>query len=322
MKNSALVFCLVLGACSSRGHVASNRRTSVSNTMNRQIAGAADAGEGDAQLRILRAAVLADPTNLGDRLSLANHYWKSGAAELAVDHYRIAADHAPANSSVAILLARALRDCDRAQDAIDSLVKFCDRNANPSPSLLSLLGILQDDAGRFADAERVYRAAVQLDGARADVRNNLGYNLLLQGKPAEAVEQFQQALKADPHSEVAHNNLGLALLAQWKDDSQPKEALLHWQSVSDPASAHNNLAAVLIDQKRYQDARSELEIALGYQKDHPAALKNLKLVAQLDGGSDHFDRPAHNSFWKRVKTVFSTRRKAGKPADGVLAASR
>jgi len=99
----------------------------------------------------------------------------------------------------------------------------------------------------------------------------------MQKRPSEAAFEFRQALKLKPHSEVARNNLGLALA------ETPQEAVLHWQSVSDPATAHSNMAALLIEQGRYEDARKELDLALGYNKSHAAALSNLKLVSELDG---------------------------------------
>ena len=77
--------------------------------------------------------------------------------------------------------------------------------------------------------------------------------------------------------------------------------------MSDPASAHNNLASVLIEQGRYAEARKELEIALSYQADHPAALANFKLVGELDGGPKIPSPASNHSFWKRVKTVFKSK---------------
>ena len=61
------------------------------------------------------------------------------------------------------------------------------------------------------------------------------------------------------------------------------DAVLHWQSISDPATAHSNMAALLIEQARYAEARKELDLALGYNRNHAAALSNLKLVSELDG---------------------------------------
>jgi hypothetical protein len=84
-------------------------------------------------------------------------------------------------------------------------------------------------------------------------------------------------MKASPGSEVARNNLAAALA------DTPQEAVTQMQSISDPATAHSNLAALLIEQGKYAEARKELELALGYNKGHAAALNNLKLVSELDG---------------------------------------
>lgn len=309
VRHIVAALVLVLTGCSGRHHTVAGTPT-VTQTMQRQVTQAIDLGDGDVITRDLRQRLVADPWDLATRLALADRYWKAGALELAIDHYRLAAERFPDHPKVAMLLARALRDFNHPQDAIAALRKFSGPNAEAPPDLLSLLGILEDDAGEFAEAERAYRAALTQAPARADLHNNLGYNLLLQAKPKEAIEQFQAALKIEPHSQLANNNLGLALVAQWKDDSQPTEALLHWQSVSDPASAHNNLATVLIEQGRYADARKELEIALGYQGNHAAALANLRLAGELDGGPKTPVTPVHNSFWKRVKTVFNARKPA------------
>lgn len=303
----------MLLACSCASHSPAVQSSAPVPTViqaNRQVQNAIDAGDGDYQTRALRERLVDDPNNLTIRLALADRYWKAGVPELTIEHYRFASGKFPDNAKVAILLGRALRDFNRAPQAIATLVDFCAHNSQQPADLLSLLGILEDDAGEFVEAENAYRAAIAQSPDRSDLRNNLGYNLLLQRKPAEAVDQFEAALKIDPRSQIAHNNLGVALLARWTDDSQPKEALLHWQSVSDPATAHNNLATILMEQKRYAEARKELEYALGYQKDHEAALRNLKLVAQLDHGSAVPEPAVRNSFWKRVKTVFTTRKPA------------
>ena len=281
--------------------------------MKRQITNAVDAGDGDYVIRQLREKLVADPADLPIRLQLAERYQETGYPELAIEHYRLAAARFPANAAVAMRLAKSLRQFEHPNEAIESLATFCKNNASPPPELLSLLGILRDDAGQFSEAEKVYRTALGAAPTLAYLHNNLGYNLLLQGRPKEAADEFRAALAIDPHSRLANDNLGLALLAQWKTDEQPKEALLRWESVSGPATAHNNLASVLIEQGRYADARKELEVALAYQKDHPAALANLKLVAELDGRpavvSKDAGRNARSSFWKRVGNVLAGKSK-------------
>jgi Flp pilus assembly protein TadD len=293
----------------------------VTQVMKRQITNAVDAGDGDYVVRALREKLVADPDNLTVRLQLAEHYQQIGYPELAIEHYRLTASHFPASAAVAMRLAKSLREFDHAEEAVQSLVTFCKKNAAPPPELLSLLGILEDEAGQFSEAEKVYRAALENAPRLGYLHNNLGYNLLLQGRAKEAVDQFREALAIEPHSRLANDNLGLALLAQWKTDEQPKEALLRWESVSGPATAHNNLATVLMEQGRFADARKELEVALSYQKDHAAAHANLQLLAELDGkpavATNDAGRNARStSFWRRVGNVLSGKNKGeGTPAD-------
>ncbi|MGI8742971.1 MAG: tetratricopeptide repeat protein [Bryobacteraceae bacterium] len=313
------VLSMMLPACASRHHLAAV--PSVNPTITRQVKNAIDLGDGDLEIRDLRKRLAGDPNDLDARLKLAERYRQAGSPELWIEHYRLAVERFRENATVAMLLAKALRDQDHGKDARDALVSYCHRNSAPPPELLSLLGTLRDDAGEFVAAEESYRTALAGSPKLAYLHNNLGYNLLLQGRAKEAVPEFEAALAIEPRSQFANNNLGLALLAHWTDDSQPKEALLHWQSVSGPATAHNNLATVLIQQRRYPEARKELEIALGYQRNHLAALQNLELLAALAGKPPV--QPAPNSFWRRVTKVFVTNGKpSSKPASVVESASK
>ena len=288
-------------------------QSAVAQTMKRQVTNAVDAGDGDYVARSLRDRLVAEPDNLAVRIELAEHYQRVGYPELAIEHYRLVAARFPANANVAIRLAKSLRDYNRRDAAIDTLTTFCKANPAAPSELLSLLGILRDDAGQFAEAEKAHRSALALAPKTAYLHNNLGYNLLLQGRAKEAAVEFREALAIEPHSRLANDNLGLALLAEWKNDEQPKEALLRWEAVGGPATAHNNLATVLMEQGRYAEARKELEIALSYQKDHPAALANLQLIAERDGKPATVSKDSGHSFWKRftqsVGKAFTTKNK-------------
>ena len=317
----ALAAVLLSVSCISHEEIHSTARPdyTVPKVMKRQIQNAVDAGDGDYVARALREKLAANPDDLAARLKLAEHYQQAGFPELALDHYRLAAARFPGNSGVAIRLAKTLRDLGHPREATETLVNFCKANVQPEPELLSLLGILRDDAGLFPEAEDAYRQALKNAPRLAYLHNNLGYNLLLQNKPKEAGAEFQQALALEPHSQYAQNNLGLALAAQ----SASGEALLHWESVAGPATAHNNLASVLIEQGQYAAARKELEIALGYQRDHPAVLANLKLLSELDGRDTTVPgtgtkntRPV--SFWGRFRLSFE-KVFAGNPKPGTAA---
>ncbi|MBK5295439.1 MAG: tetratricopeptide repeat protein [Acidobacteriia bacterium] len=286
--------------CGPRKAPAAHAPTGVKATMARQVANAVEVGEGDYQLRQLRARMAADPGNLDLRLELAARYESMGFEEVALEHYRLAAQSFPDHPGLEMKLARSLRQHGMAKEALQSLEGFLRRHPDSRyAGLRSWAGILSDDLGEWKAGEKYHRAAIaQSEQPQTALHNNLGHNLLQQGNKKEAAQEFRRSLELDSRNEVARNNLGIALSAN------PKEAVLQWQAQTDPATAHSNLAAVLIEEGRYQQAREELNIALGYKPDHPAALKNLGLVAELDGRPAVIEkREPPKSFWSRVSST-------------------
>jgi Flp pilus assembly protein TadD len=269
-------------------------------TMQRQILNAVDAGEGDVLLQRLRERAAAEPANVEVRLALAAHYGARGFSDLELEHYRLAAERFPDSTPAATALARALHSGNQNVAARDGLVSFCKRNPQAPAELFSLVGILEDGLGNFGSAEPWHRAAVERQPDHDSLHNNLGYNLLLQHLPDAAAVEFERALALNPRSEIARNNLGVALAAN------PKEAVLEWQSVSDPATAHSNMAAIFIEQKRYAEARQEIQTALEYSPRHPAASENLRLLAELDGEGAELPKPT-----KRHRAALALREALG-----------
>ncbi|MBM3810520.1 MAG: tetratricopeptide repeat protein [Acidimicrobiia bacterium] len=268
--------------------------TAVASMMNRQIVNAIDAGEGDIELRQLRARMAADPENPAIRIELAESYQAKGFPEVALEHYRLAVARFPDNAELQLRLVRALRGQGLRREATQSAGRFLNAHANHA-EMHAWAGIIQDELGDWQSGEKHHRQAVgHSTPPKASLHNNLGHNLLMQKRAGEAAAEFRKALELEPRNEVARNNLGLALAAD------PQQAVLQWQSQSDPATAHSNMAAVLIEQRQYQEARRELKIALGYKPDHPAALRNLALVAELDGKPAVIEREPPKTFWGRV----------------------
>ncbi len=282
MRRMAIFAALASAACTHRIITVHDplpeHAPAVHAVMDRQIRNAVDAGEGDAELRQLRALVAAQPDEVGPRLQLAAHYRERGFPDLELEHYRLAAARFPESAPAALALAKALRAAGNRDEAQGGLVAFCKRNAQAPASLFAFIAVMEDDAGNFASAEPWHRVAVLREPASDAFHNNLGYNLLLQARASEAAAEFRRALELNAHSAIARNNLGIALAAN------PNEAVLQWQSISDPATAHNNLAAVFIEQKRYAEARQQIRIALDFSPRHPAALENLELLGSLDPG--------------------------------------
>lgn len=273
------------------------------NNWDRQVRNAVDAGDGDYQLRVLREKVAAEPENVTVRVELAKAYRERGYHEVALEISRLAVARFPQSGEAELSLVHDLRDVNRRAEATASLESFLMTHPSSGAEYYSWLGILRDEAGLWTLGEPAHRKAIEITASVDYLHNNLGYNLLMQKKNQEAAQEFQEALKLNPGSQMARNNLGLALA----NSNATKEAVANWQASSDPATAHNNLAAVWIEHGNYSEARVELDLALGYNKAHPAALRNLELVSRLDGSPASLSvaKPAdfQDSRWQRFGTA-------------------
>jgi Flp pilus assembly protein TadD len=293
----AAVAGLLLSSCAQHNQTAQVKTPALPSAMNRQVVNAVDAGDGDAELRLLRARVIDSPNSLSARLELGRAYEQRGYPELALDHFRWAVEHSPESAEAHLILARTLAQTEHSAEAIVLLDSFLVAHPQPGPTLYSWLGIMRDDAGDWKGSERAYREAMAKAPEDHDyLHNNLGYSLLKQGQNEKAAAEFRAALKLNPHSEIARDNLGIAL------SSDPKEAILNLQSLNEPATAHSNLAAILIEQGKYTEARKELQAALQYNQSNPAALKNLELLSSLDGKPATVPAAIPTTRWSRVKS--------------------
>ncbi len=281
----------------------------------RQVENAVDLGDGDAEARRFRQRLAANAGDLDARIALAKLYASRGLPDLAIEHYRLAAELNPGVPGVTLLLAKALREMKEPEEALRVVAAFVARHPKDSWELLSLQGILEDEQGRFKQGEASYRAALSIEPSQPSLRNNLGYNLLLQGHPESAADEFRLAIAMDPHSAIAHNNLGTALM--FAKSGKSEQAFAEWRKSADPAAAHNNLAAVFLEQGHYSEARQELTWALRFRPDYPAALANLRLVAAADGGPATLPvTVARVNLWKRI-TSSHTKDRIGRPADNI-----
>jgi Flp pilus assembly protein TadD len=265
--------------------------------MAREVKGAADAGEGDLELRTLRQRLAANAKDLDARMALAHYYAERNLPDLALEHYRLAATQFPESVPVTLALARTLREVGEPNQALKMLREFADRQPRSSWEVLSFEGILEDERGQLAEAEKSHRAALALAPEQSALHNNLGFNLLSQKKTDAAITEFRRAIELDPKSEIAHNNLAGALA---RSASGSQEALAEWTRSGNPAVAHNNLAAALIEQGHYPEARAELNTALALQPNLSSALDNLKLLSEKDGKPAIVAARRRQSFWDKV----------------------
>ncbi|MBS1855786.1 MAG: tetratricopeptide repeat protein [Acidobacteria bacterium] len=246
---------------------------------DRQVRNALDAGEGDYRLRALRERVAAEPGNVAVRVELAAAYRDRGYPEIALEISRLAVARFPESGDAELSLVRDLRATGHSDQAASGLETYLKAHPASGAAYWSWLGILRDEMGLWPSGEPAHRKAIEVTPDADYLHNNLGYNLLMQTKYEAAAGEFREALKLNPRNVTARNNLATALA----NSNAPAQAIATWQSATDPASAHNNLAAVWIEKGNYADARKELDLALGYNRAHPAALKNLELLSRVEG---------------------------------------
>jgi tetratricopeptide (TPR) repeat protein len=263
---------------------------------DRQVRNAVNLGEGDYELAALRRKVAAEPENIAARVELAKAYRDRGFHDVALEISRLAVARFPQSGEARLSLVRDLREADQRSEAVAGLEEFLKAHPASGADYYSWLGILRDESGAWALGEPAHRRALERAPSAGYLHNNLGYNLLMQKKSDEAAGEFREALRLNPGSQMARNNLGIALA----QSNAPAQAVANWQSTSDPATAHNNLAAVWIEKGNYAEARTELILALGYNRSHAAALKNLELLGQLDGKAAIFEAgPDAATRWQR-----------------------
>jgi len=291
---TAVAAGVLLGGCASknRNSGVTVPANSMQPVMQRQVLNAIDAGDGNPRVRSLRDRMAAEPRNVRLRLELAEEYARTGHAELELEHLRLAVERFPESEEAVLALSRALVRAKQPEEAEKRLNEFLAKREKPSANVLSWAGIVQDGLDKWKEGEALHRRAIERAPGRDALHNNLGYNLMMQGRKSDAADEFRRALDLNPGSETARNNLGLAL------GDQPAAAITHFRQTSDLAVAHNNLATYLYEKGDLAGARKELELALEYRKDMPRILENLRNLAALDGMPIQMPGQKQPSFWK------------------------
>ena len=147
----------------------------------------------------------------------------------------------------------------------------------PSPALAQSLQSAQalHQAGRTADAERLYAQIVQADPAYADACFLYGTAAMQTGRAAEAIPRLDAALQLNRRSVPYLFNAGLA--HQAAGALEVAADLFRKALRIDPklAQAHNNLGAVLQAQGNAKEAAFSFKRALALQPDYARAHYNL-----------------------------------------------
>lgn len=122
---------------------------------------------------------------------------------------------------------------------------------------------------------RLYRRALEIQPALADVRVNYGRFLEGQGRLDEAMAQYRQAAEEQPWLAVAHFNLGTGHI-RWGEVEQAEAALQRALELQPTyAEALSNLGLLYAGQGRTDKAREYFDLAVAVAPGNATALGNL-----------------------------------------------
>lgn len=134
--------------------------------------------------------------------------------------------------------------------AIRELLTSLDYNAD-NVDALYLLGFIYQGRRDYVEAERLYTRALEIEPDRYDIRNALG-TVMLQEERWEQAEDLFRTLTRVP-------------------------------TYITPGHAHNNLGWALYNQRRYDDAAEQFEMAIMFQPELCQAYNNQGLTEEALG---------------------------------------
>lgn len=146
----------------------------------------------------------------------------------------------------------------------------------------SQLGDIYFQQGKFADAEKCYRNALERDAEDADTRAHLGQTLLRLGRAEEALPLLEEVCRQNPKHDYGYT--WMALAETYSALGQKDKAVQTWQNVAD----------------NYSYARARVELAELHLE---AGQPNLAKAKLQEAVADDVHAPAferrHERFWIR-----------------------
>ena len=160
-------------------------------------------------------------------------------------------------------------------------------------SLLST-AVEHHQAGRFPEAERIYRQILEVQPNQVDARQLLGTIAYQTGKTEEAIAHYQQALALNPNYAEVHNNLGAAF---WQLGNAEAAIPAYREAVRlkpDYSDAYHNLGIALRHQKQTVEAIAAYRNAIALKPNYADAHTNMGLalreIGQLDEAIAHYQK--------------------------------
>ncbi|CAG9195052.1 TPR repeat [Paraburkholderia caribensis] len=150
---------------------------------------------------------------------------------------------------------------------------------------LHLLGVLRHQQGQHEEAADLVRRAADLRPQDAALQLNLGNALKALGRLDQAIERFRNALTLAPTFPMAHYNLGnaYALAGRHEDAVDAFQKSLRLQPMD--ASSHVNLGNALHALGRHREAVDSFRRALELRPGHAGAHNNIGMALNALGST-------------------------------------
>ena len=160
------------------------------------------------------------------------------------------------------------------------------RDDPTNPLLYQSLGARLEKAGRYDEAARLYRVALQKGLGNARLHSRLGDLLVRSGKKAEAIPEYEQSIRMNPDDAATEVNLATAYLELGR--LADAERVLNAVAAIDPsnAAAQNGLGVLSIQKNNGDAARGYFEKAVQLDPDMVEPYLNLGLLYKMAGDRD------------------------------------
>ncbi len=156
--------------------------------------------------------------------------------------------------------------------------------SNPRhPGALHLLGLIASVAGKYELAVQLISQAIRHDGAQAVFHASLAEAYRGLGRLDEAKTCYQQALRIKPDLAEASNNLGTILQAQGQLAAAMACYARAIATKPHYADAHNNLGTVYHDQQQWESAIDCYRRAAAAEPGYAKAHYNIGIALQAQG---------------------------------------
>lgn len=152
--------------------------------------------------------------------------------------------------------------------------------------LLTLGSLTWRQSHMYADEDTLWHTTLVRNPNCWMAYNNLGKNLIDQGRTDEGILHFQKALAIKPDFEEAHNNLGAAYVQMGRIEEGINEYHQALKKNPDYVEAHNNLGIAYIHAGRVQEGLEQFNQSLKLQPRFAPTHNNLAIVYLQTGHTE------------------------------------